>query len=60
MAATTTTETKKPAFTKEQIVASKKYRSNRDLLNVILDEGKKYTAAEIDKKIEDFKKGKVK
>ena len=60
MAATTTTEAKKPAFTKEQIVASKKYRSNRDLLNVILDEGKKYTAAEIYKKIEDFKKGKVK
>lgn len=60
MAATTTTEAKKPAFTKEQIVASKKYRSNRDLLNVILDDGKKYTSAEIDKKIEDFKKGKVK
>lgn len=47
-------------FTKEQILNSKKYVHLKDLVNVLLLDSKTYTSAEVDKKIEDFKKGKVK
>lgn len=50
----------KKVFTKDQIISSKKYRSNRDLLNALLDGDGKYTLEEVDKKISNFKKGKVK
>ncbi|OYP55555.1 hypothetical protein CG709_01385, partial [Lachnotalea glycerini] len=39
---------------------SKKYVHLKDLVNVLLLDSKTYTSAEVDKKIEDFKKGKVK
>lgn len=48
-----------PTFTKEQLVASKRYATRRDLVSVLLEDGKQYTFDEVDKKIEDFKKGKV-
>ena len=47
-------------FTKEQIVASKRYRANADLLNAILKDKKSYTLQEVDEKNIKFKKGKVK
>lgn len=50
----------KKVFAKDQIISSKKYRSNRDLLNALLDGDVKYTLEEVDKKISNFKKGKVK
>lgn len=47
-------------FSKEQILESKKFRTRRDLLNVVLEEGKKYTLEEVEIKIEEFMKKVVK
>lgn len=49
-----------PTFTKDQLATSKRYASMRDLVSVLLEDGKQYTLAEVDEKIEKFKKGKVK
>lgn len=48
-----------PAFTKDQLAASKRYANLRDLVTVLLEDGKQYTLAEVDEKIEAFKKGRV-
>lgn len=47
-------------YTKKQIVNSKMFAKNRDLLNVLLSEDEKYSKQEIDEKIENYKKGLVK
>lgn len=47
-------------FTKEQILASSRYRNRRDLVDALLDKDKKYTIEAVDKAINDFMKGKVK
>ena len=49
-----------PTFTKDQLAASKRYAFVRDLVGVLLEDGRLYTLAEVDEKIETFKKGKVK
>ena len=49
-----------PTFTKDQLANSKRYAGLRDLVSVLLEDGKQYTLAEVDEKIETFKKGKVK
>lgn len=49
-----------PTFTRDQLAASKRYAPMRDLVSVLLEDGKQYTLDEVDKKIEAFKKGKVK
>lgn len=49
-----------PTFTKDQLATSKRYAGLRDLVHVLLEDGAQYTLAEVDKKIEAFKKGKVK
>ncbi len=46
-------------FTKQQIVNSKKFKDNVDLLNALLKGDKLYTLEEVNKTIEDFRKGKV-
>lgn len=46
-------------FSKEQIVKSKRFRNNIDLLNAILKENKKYTLKEVEEIIKNFMKGKV-
>lgn len=46
-------------FSKKQIVSSKRYRNNVDLLNSVLKDKKTYTLKEVDEIIEKFKKGKV-
>lgn len=48
------TETTKEAFTREQLVESKRYKNRRDLLNALLDDSGAYTVAEVDKKISDY------
>lgn len=55
------TETKKAAavYSKEQLAASKKYANQRDLISVLLADGKSYTFDEVDALIEKYKKGKV-
>ena len=56
-------KTKKETISEEkytsQIVNSKIYISNRDLLNAVLRENKKYTKIEIDEIIKNYMKGKV-
>lgn len=47
------------AFTKEQLVASAKYAGSRDLISALLDSKNTYTLDEVDKLIENYKKGKV-
>ena len=53
------TTTKEKEYSKKQLVNSKKYASNKDLLQVLLEDNNLYTLAEVDKKIEEFKKRKV-
>ena len=47
-----------PKYTKENIINSKRYLMNKDLLNVILEE-KEYTLQEVEEEINKFKKRKV-
>lgn len=47
------------AYTKEQLVTSKKYATRQDILSALLDDGKTYTLAEVDALIEKYLKGKV-
>lgn len=46
-------------FTKEQILFSAAYKSRRDLVSALLEDGKRYTLETVNKKIEEFMKGKV-
>ena len=46
-------------FTKQQIVNSKRFKDNVDLLNALFKDDKLYTLEEVNKTIEDFRKGKV-
>ena len=50
----------KPVFTKESLLNSKKYMFQKDLLNILLDDDKEYTLEEVEKKINEFKTGKIK
>ena len=55
------TEAKKEAvFSKEQLIKSKTFAQNRDLLTVIVNDGEKITKQEATKRIESFLKRKVK
>ncbi len=58
--ATKKTEIKQETlFTKEQILASKKYKNRRDILGVLLSDEKQYTLEQVDSLLEKFMKGKV-
>ena len=48
-----------PTFTKDQLATSKRYAGRRDLVSVLLEDGKQYTLAEVDQRIEQVKKDKV-
>lgn len=47
------------SFTKEQLISSKRYAGKKDVLTVLLSDGKTYTISETDKILNDFMKGKV-
>lgn len=47
-------------FTKEQLVKSKKYSLQRDVLNALLSDEEVYTFDEVDQKLHEFLKGKEK
>ena len=49
-----------PAFSKEQLLTFGRYRGRRDLLGVLLEDGRRYTYAEVDALVETFMKGTVK
>ena len=46
-------------YSKQQLVSSKKYVSNRDLLQVLLKDDCLYTFNEVDGKINEYKKRRV-
>lgn len=57
--AKTTAAKRPPAHGKEQLLRSPRYANRRDLLSVLLEDGRCYTIAEVDAAIEKFMKGKV-
>ena len=48
------------AFTREQVMSSQRYANRRDLVSVLLENGKTYTLTEVDALINKFMKGAVK
>ena len=46
-------------YTKEQLLKTKRFRDNVDILNVVLDEYSVYTVKETEKLIINFLRGKV-
>lgn len=59
-AASAATEKKaEPTYTKDQVAASKRYANRRDLVSVLLEDGRAYTLAEVDALIDKFMKGAV-
>ncbi len=48
------------AYTREQVMSSQRYASRRDLVSVLLENGKTYTLTEVDALINKFMKGAVK
>lgn len=47
-------------FSKSQLVESKRFSGQKDLLNTVLDDEKEYTLDEVVSKVENYLKGKVK
>lgn len=47
-------------FTRQQLLASARYRNRSDLVSALLEEGRNYTLKEADQMIDKFMKGKVK
>ena len=47
-------------FEKKQLIVSKKYAADRDLVDALLDDKKLYTLAEVDNLINKYRKGMVK
>lgn len=47
-------------FNKEQIISSKRFSKQRDLVEALLDNEKKYTMEQVNEKIHKYMKGKVK
>lgn len=50
----------KNLFSKEQLLASKRFQDRKDLLNVLLSADKQYTVEEVEQKMEQYEKGEVK
>ena len=47
-------------FNKEQLISSKKFMNNKDVLYALLEDNKEYSESEVNEIIENFMKGKVK
>lgn len=47
-------------FTKQQLAESKRYKKQRDLLEALLEDGKTYTIAQVDKITGDYLRKEVK
>ena len=52
--------TKEETYTKQAILNSKKYIKQKDLVNALLDDDKKYTLKEVDNTIKKYLKGVIK
>lgn len=46
-------------FPKEQILSANKYSNRKDILGVLLEDGKEYSFDQVDALMDDFMKGKV-
>ena len=53
------TEKAAAVYSKEQLAASKRYATKRDIIRALLENGKTYTLDEVDALIEKYMKGKV-
>lgn len=47
-------------FSKNQLLAAKRFSGKRDILEALLSDGETYTVKTVEQMIEDFMKGKVK
>lgn len=47
-------------YNKEQLISSKKFMNNKDVLSVLLEDDKEYSESEVNEIVENFMKGKVK
>ncbi len=47
-------------FSKEQLLAAKCFENRKDIVDALLVQGKQYTIKEVQQKIENYMKGKVK
>jgi hypothetical protein len=47
-------------FTKEQLLQSKKFMHQKDLINALLEDNKSYSLDDVDKILDNFLKGDVK
>ncbi|OOM82328.1 hypothetical protein CLPUN_02970 [Clostridium puniceum] len=56
MAIKKTEESEEVKFTKEQILKSKKYGEQRDLINALLKDGNLYALNDVDEMVEKFMK----
>ena len=54
------TKTEPARYTKAQLMGAKRYQSQVDVLNVVLDDYSLYTTGDAEKRMNDFLKGKVK
>lgn len=55
----TETEVAEPMFSKEQLLASGRFRGRRDMAEALLEEGQSYTVRDVEEKIKEYQKGKV-
>lgn len=53
-------ESEPPVFTKQQLLEASRYREKRDLLQVLLEDGRKYSFLDVEKLMKRYLKGKVK
>lgn len=56
----TATVASDPTFSKDQLLAAKRYADRRDLLNVLLTAERQYTFAQVNAAIDNFLKKEVK
>lgn len=54
------TAVKTVKYSKEQLIGSDRYMKRRDLLGALLKDGERYTLEEVDAKLDNYMKGKVK
>lgn len=55
----TKNERAEPKYTRQQVLESARYKGRRDLVSALLEDGRRYTIAEVDRMVDQFMKGKV-
>lgn len=53
-------ESDEQKFTRGQVLSSARYRNRKDVVSALLEDGRMYTIAEVDRMVDEFMKGKVK